>query len=403
MDFILDPSSGFADSYLDVEFSVVIPDHPKAIIHIHNEISGDQLQILGTSSGYILGGNKLIVENKTSTTGHINIFNDDKMNKKFLAHRSVTLKCVAEFYDKEDNKIGEEKESVIFYNETQSLDADIIPFDLIINNRTINLDENEPLNIDIISDIVKKYEICISSLDERNRCHIEISAKKGKTSIVIPGEFLYYDLGLKNNKNKKFKFFYVKHQGTQVSRMANRQYIPVKDSELKFQISDGLTPVPQQRYSPTGKLLNDDFIISDRYLVMCPRARSGFSGKSSFGREKLMDLTMMLHEGQNMMSLSLQIQKLSKGDDAKKIEETKRSLHLENQAKSRIRRPQISGSQVQLMNEFSKAYDAISSRIVLAPPVTPKGKEKSVNLMSNLRSGGKGGCPSCSRKKAQNA
>ena len=137
MNFNLDPSSGFADSYLDVEFSVIIPEHPKTVIRIHNEISGDQLQILGTSFGYILGGTDLVLKEKTSTIGHINIFNHDKMNKKFLSYRSVTLKCIAEFYNDEDEKVGEEEESVTFYNEMHSLDAEVIPIDLIIQYRTV--------------------------------------------------------------------------------------------------------------------------------------------------------------------------------------------------------------------------------------------------------------------------
>lgn len=401
MHFSLDPSSGFADSYLDVEFSIIVPEHPKTVIHIHNEISGDQLQILGTSFGYILDGNNLVLKNKASTTGHVNIFNYDKMNKKFLAYRSVTLKCVAEFYDQEDNKVGEEEDSVIFYNEMHSLDADIIPFDLIINNRTINITDNEPLVIDIISDIAKKYELCISSLDEKIRCHIEIATKKGKTTVGIPAEFLYYDLGLLNNKNKKFKFFYVKHQGTTMSRMANKRYLPIQDSELKFQISGEITPVPQSRRGPTGKLLNDQFVISDRYLVMCPREHSGFALKSEFGKEKLMDLTMMVNEGQHMMSLSRQIKQFENTDDAEKISNTEKSLQLANRAKQKMRRPQIAGSQVQLMRNVSRVYDAISSKI---KPQTSARQSKTVQSFStkDIKQGG-GGCAPCSRKRKQNA
>lgn len=397
MNFSLDPSSGFADSYLDVEFSVVVPDHPKVVIHIHNETSGDQLQILGTSFGHILNGNNLILKNKISTTGHINIFNHDKMNKKFLAYRSVTLKCIAEFYDNKNQKIGEEEESVIFYNETHSLDADIIPFDLIIHNKTVNVTENEALSIDVISDIPRKYELCINSLDDKLRCHMEVTARAGKTTVSIPAEFLYYDLSLRDNKNKKFKFSYVKHQGTTISRVANRRYISIQDSEINFQISGGMTPVPQCRRDPIGRLISEKFVISDRYLVMCPGEYSGFARKSEFGKEKLMDLTMMINEGQHMYALSRQIKQFEANNDAVNINTTEKSLQLTKQANQK-QRPRILASQVRLMQSVSRVYDTISSKIK-PPTLQPKTAQSfSVNKTVNQD---KSGCTPCSRKRKQ--
>lgn len=397
MNFTLDPSSGFADSYLDVEFSVLIPDYPKAVIHINNETSGDQLQILGTSFGHILNGNNLILKNKTSTTGHINIFNHDKMNKKFLAYRSVTLKCIAEFYDNQNQKVGEEEESVIFYNETHSLDADIIPFDLIIHNRTVNVTENEALSIDVISDIPRKYELCINSLDDKLRCHIEVTARAGKTTVSIPAEFLYYDLSLRDNKNKKFKFSYVKHQGTTISRVANKRYISIQDSEINFQVSGGLTPVPQHRRDPIGRLISKEFVISDRYLVMCPNAYSGFARKSEFGKEKLMDLTMMINEGQHMYALSRQIKQFEATNDAVNINVTEKALQLTKQANQK-QRPRIPTSQVQLMRSVSRVYDAISSKI---KPLTPQPKTVQSFSANRTVNQGKNGCTPCSRKRPQ--
>lgn len=402
MNFRLDPSSGFADSYLDVEFSVTVPKHTKTVLRIRNETSDDQLQILGTSSGYILGGNELVLKNQTGTTGHINIFNQDKMNKKFLAYRSVTLKCIAEFYDNEDKKIGEEEESVIFYNEIHSLDAEIIPFDLIIHNRTVEITKNEALKIDLISDISKKYELCIGSLDDRIRCHIEVSAREGKTTIEIPGEFLYYDLGLHSNKNKKskFKFFYVKHQGTTMSRMANRRYMPIQNSELTFQVSGGLTPNSQHRNGPVGKL-NRDFMISDRYLVMCPVKNSGFSRKNEYGKEKLMDLTMMINEGQHMNALRKQIKQFADDKNSENINKTEKSLQLTNQS-TQMRRPRIAATQIQLMQSVSRTYDTISSR--KAPSSHPKkvksfSAEQESGQKDNRGEQKSGGCTPCSRKR----
>lgn len=403
MNFSLDPSSGFADSYLDVEFSVIVPDHPKTVISIHNETSGDQLQILGTSFGQILDGDTLVLKERTTTTGHINIFNNDKMNKKFLVHHSVTLKCVAKFYDDNDKETGEEEESVVFYNEMHSLDAGIIPFDLIIHNKVVNLSNNEALSIDLISDISKKYEICISSFDEKIRCNIEIAARKGKTSIKIPGEFLYHDLEFRESKfQKKFKIFYVKYQGTTISRMSNRRYFPIPDSEIDFQISEGLTPLPQSRTRPDGIILSsEEFIISDRYLVMCPSQNSGFYRKGKFGREKLMDLTMMINEGQHVYALSKKIQQFESAKNADNIDKTAKSLQLANQAHQAIRRPKISSSQIQLMQSVSRSYDAISSKIKPQQQIPTKQLSgvQSFSAMPKKQ----GGCAPCSRKRNKNA
>lgn len=397
MDFNLDPSSGFANSYLDIEFSVSVPEYPKVAIRIYNETAEDYLNILGTSSGYIANEDTLILKNNTSTTGHINIFNQDKMNKKFLAHRSVTLKCIAEFYDSENQKVGEEEESVIFYNEMNSLDADIIPFDLVIHNRLVEVTKNEALSIEIISDILRKYELCISSLDDRIRCHFEVTARAGKTTIAIPGEFLYYDLGLRENKDKKFKFYYVKYQGTTMSRVANKRYVSIQDSEINFRVLGGLTPVPQHRYDPVGRLIDKKFTISDRYLVMCPGEHSGFTRKGEFGKEKLMDLTMMVSEGQHMRALSKQIRQFGINDDTVNISSTEKLLQ---QAKPKPRRPQISASQIQLMRSISRTYDAISSKI---KPPTQRGRQIQSFSANKAVKQGAGGCAPCSRKRKNNA
>ncbi len=396
MNFTLDPSSGFADSYLDVEFSVLIPDCPKATIFIENETSGDKLQILGTSFGYILNGDSLVLKNQTSTTGHINIFNHDKMNKKFLAHHSVTLRCVAEFYDDKDQKIGEEEESVVFYNEAHSLDADIIPFDLVIHNRTVEITANEALVIDVISDVAKKYELCINSLDNRLRCNIEIMARAGKTTIAIPGEFLHYDLSLK--ENKKCGFSYVKHQGTTMSRVVNKRYIPIQNSEIDFQVSGGLTPNPQHRQDPVGRPIGKKFVISDRYLVMCPREQSGFARKSEFGPEKLMDLTMMVNEGQDMYASSRRIQQFEA--NSVNINATEKSLQLAKQSKQ-TPRPLILDSQVKLMRSVSRAYDTISSN--MKPQIQTKAVHPLVSTTAPASTKPKGECAPCSRKRKQNA
>ena len=183
-----------------------------------------------------------------------------------------------------------------------------------------------------------------------------------------------------------------------MSRMANKRYMSIQNGELNFSISDGLTPIPQHRRDPIGRLVGKEFIISDRYLVMCPKKHSGFARKSEFGKEKLMDLTMMIHEGQNMHSLAKQIKQFEVDENAENINETAKSLQLERQAKQKRRRPQISTMQIQLMQSLSRTYDSISSRRKLSQQ-----QPKTVQSFSARDNKKSGGCAPCSRKRKKNA
>ena len=181
--------------------------------------------------------------------------------------------------------------------------------------------------------------------------------------------------------------------------MANRRYISIQDSEINFQVSGGLTPVPQDRHDPVGRSISKKFVISDRYLVMCPSEHSGFARKGEFGKEKLMDLTMMINEGQHMYALSRQIKQFEANNDAVKINTTEKTLQLTKQASQKPRRPRILASQVQLMRSVSRVYDTISSK--MKPPTQ---QLKAVQSFSTNRVVNQDkGCAPCSRKRKQNA
>lgn len=405
MNLTLNPPSGYADSYLDVEFSATIKPYPKSIVRLFNDVSGEQLDILGVSFGYILNGNEAVSKNKSSITGHINIFNQDKMNKKFMSHRNVPVKCVVDYYDEHDVEIGSEEETLLFYNEAYSLDAGIIPFDLRIHNPTINTDKHDPLVIDIISGKQRKFGLCIASLDKSIRCPIEITAKEGKTTVEVPGAFLFYDLDLAVNAHRKFQFFYAKYQGTTYSRMANRQYLPIQNSDIEFVSSGRLRAMPQSRLDPIKRQMGKEFVISHRYLVFCPSESSGFARKSEFGAEKLMDLTMMINEGQNMKAISRQVQQFA-SDETAKIGETKQSIQTSRHHASKDQiKPNIPFAQIQLMKSISKTYDNISLKGRQNPKVhkATAPEKKTVRSFSGAQPQKKRGCASCSRKKKANA
>jgi len=161
MQLKLDPPSGFSDSYLDIEFVVTFDKAPKSIVTIYNDTLDQQLDIIGVTSGYILEENKAVVKDSSELRGHFNIFNHDKMNERFRTYTSITVRCKIEHFDKNNQPTRSEEDKLVFYNESHSLDAEIAPFDLVIHDRTIDLENNKPLKIDIISGLAKPYVLSI--------------------------------------------------------------------------------------------------------------------------------------------------------------------------------------------------------------------------------------------------
>ncbi len=393
MNLKLDPPSGFSDSYLDIEFIAKFNKAPKSIFTLYNDTFDQQLDIIGVGSGYILEGNTAVVKNSHQLRGHFNIFNHDKMNEKFRSYASVSIRCKVEHFNEDNHLTGVEEESLIFYNESHSLDSEIIPFDLIMHNKTINLDDNEPLKIDLISGIPKYYVLCIRSADKKSQCHFEISAKKGRTTINIPASFITHDLELSSHRKKKFDIYYVLYQGATFSRLANRKYIKIDNTDLDFLGDIGIKP--QVRKDPAGRTYSNKFILSDRYLVLCPREYSGFSGKSEFGPGKLMDLTMLVYEGQHMENLSKELKQFSSTNDSSdKISKTKKLIAQRKHVTARKIRPKIPNGQIQLMQGVSGVYEAILSRT----KTTTSLADKITSFTTAPQTSGKQGCLPCSRK-----
>ena len=392
MIFKLTPPSGYADSYLDIEFSVILDQHPKTEITLFNDTSKEQLNIIGISTGYI-SNNIIIVKSSKQVSGHINLFSDDKMNKKFKFYNSVNIRCHTDYYNEENTLVLSDDKTVIFYNESQSLDANIVPFDIIVRNNIIDFGKKETLIFDLISRNSRKYEICIKSQDESVSCTIEISSKLNKTTVEIPWELLYHDLNLKINKNKQFQMFYVCIKGTNLSRLANRQYVPLEACKVKFIVPEYLTLTPQSRKGPIGELSNK-FIISDRYFVLCPKEYSGFAKKSEFAKEKLMDLTMLVNEGQHMESLSKQIKGFSDNKDvSQQIQNTQKIIqHNRNHNKMIPVRPKINNNQIQLLKSVSGIYENIAAK-------SKPQQQASIFSAASIKSKEQQKCAPCARKK----
>ncbi len=353
MDFTLDPPSGYADSYLDVRFIVRFEKSTETEVRLFNETSGAQLEILSVSGGYIVEENIAVVRNADSIEGRINLFNKDKMNKNLRNYTSVDIKCSV--VRKIDGQSHSEEQTISFYNQSKSIDSNIIPFDINLINQQIDIVSNVPMHMQIVCDKEKRYELCVMSEDRRNKCVFEIYTKNGRMKVSIPSEILWSDLELKKSSRKKFSIYWVKFEGIDYSKFMNRRYIPIDGTTLSFN-SKEMKPLPQSRNGPTGKNLTSDFVLSDRYFVHTYKTFSGFGDYSeSFGKKKLDYLTRFMHEAQSMhkVSESVKTMQLEQHDMSVEVE---RALQEQSMADKIHRHKQIKAFPVQKQKEFFKQF-----------------------------------------------
>ena len=78
MRFSLNPPCGYSGTYLDIQFNVEFDQSDKAEIRLINKTSGDNLDILAVSKGYIRNEKIAIIDNSYAMDGYFNLFNKDK-------------------------------------------------------------------------------------------------------------------------------------------------------------------------------------------------------------------------------------------------------------------------------------------------------------------------------------
>lgn len=400
------PSSGHADSYFDVTFKLSMPQSVDRVeVKIKNTSSNEDIKIIGVNYGFIKGEYIAVFKNAQKLEGYFNIFNKDRMNKKFNIYKSVDL--VFEINITNGNEEYTEQRSISFYNESKSLDAEIVPFDLIVQNPSVNIVGHEPLKLDIVSDIEKKYEICIKSDDNSLMCCFSVLASKGRTKIEVPSEIIYADLELdkKENRRKKFKFYSIKKEGITFAKFVNRKYIPIHNSNLSFVFPETMMPEPTKRLDVLGNNLSKDFVLSDRYLVHTHKDYSSFGEKTSFNDRKLKYLTRFFFEAQNMIHRSKSSDEL----EGKELEIKNNIMLSELHRKSRVRRSHIASmSDQEVIKAFSGPFiekytasvrDGLSySKNQEITPSKQNAQTESFNNSKPLFTKGNG-CSSCLRKK----
>ncbi len=289
LEFILDPPSGYADSCLDIEFSVLTDRADTINIELFNETTSEQIEFLSVDKGFIYRSNVVTAKNTDRVSGYINLFNKDRMNKKLRGRAKVDIKCTVSTRRDDKNEVEEAVTS--FYNESQSLDASLVPFDLIIDNPNIDVKNNIPLSLHLVCDSEKKFELAVKSLNSDDLHTFEVVTKKGMSSFVIPSEMLWYDLNINNNKNNRFQIHWVKFEGIDYMNFMNRHYIPIEGAYITFN-SNEMTPRPQTRKGPHGDL-SKDFVLSHRYFVHT------WKEFSALGESKTPAISLM-HEIQNI-------------------------------------------------------------------------------------------------------
>lgn len=264
MQFSIDPYSGHADSYFDIRFEVSFDTMKDASIHFVNNDTKQKLEILSSMNGTIINGTELRIKNSNRAVGYINLFNNDKMNRKLSDFSVVNISCHSE------SDVSESSECS-FYNESKSVDSCILPVDVILTQKCIELDKDESLKLSILCSAESKHEFCLKS--KTNKYSFEVVCKNGRTDIEIPSEVIGHHL----RETDEVKVLYVKFEGVNYSKQMVRKYIDIP--KATFAIKGVKTLRSQDRTGPDGKDLPDNFVLSDRYFVHTWNKFSSF-GKS---------------------------------------------------------------------------------------------------------------------------
>ncbi len=357
INFKIDPPSGHAEAYWDVRFSLSYDKSEKAVINLFNKTTKQPIEILGVSSGYIAEETSAIAKNTNEIEGYFNIFNKDKMNKKFSDFSFVEIACEVELQNK--GATVKESSSLNFYNESNSLDGDIMPFDLVIENAELDVSQNSPLILHIVCDREKSYEFSIRNHNDSQTCTFTIFTKNGRADILIPLEFIFHELELDKMHASRFDLYYTKFEGIDFSGFMNRKRLRIPNTVLKFN-SGHIMPQSQNRLDPTGKSLPSNFVLSDRYFVHTDAEFSAFSSRVQLSQQRMSLFTRFIHESQHMQTAEL--------SDAPKKEHPEVSRADINKAATAdaiktnfLRSPNSISEHTQLLSSLTSVYAAKST------------------------------------------
>lgn len=295
--FSLNPSSGYSNSYIDVKFSLHFEKSDEIEISLFNKTDKSDIEILSVSQGYIQDSSIIKCKNTSFIEGNIYLFAQDKINSRLDIYEYVEIEVKCKFIKNGIKK--EENKTTYFYNESKSLDSSVMPFELIIHNNEINIEQNEPLKMSIICDISKKFEFSLKSINSKDALFFEAVTTKGRVDFEIPCPVMFNDLSLSFNKYK-FDVYWTKFEGVNYSRFMNRKFIKIPNTTITFK-GDQLRIGPQNRNTPFG-VFSDNFVLSDRYFVHTHKNFSGLS--QTINNSRLKRLSFLFEESQLMQNLN---------------------------------------------------------------------------------------------------
>lgn len=359
---------------------------PVAEIKIFNETDKSELDILSVSSGYIKNEKVAVSKNNSSVDGYINLFNKDKTNKHLRGLHGVELRCNVKRTNLDGSTLSDESEVLTFYNQSQSLDGSIVPFDVSIINPTINISEHEPLVMDFTCGSEDRFELAVRSENGMRDCTFEIVTKPGVTRINLPSEILWSDLNLStSNDKRKYNLYWVKFEGVNHMKFMNRKYIKIDDCGLSF--VGNMTPQPTDRKGPTEVDLPDYFVLSHRYLVHTHKKWSEYGGDYVHNK-KSENLSIFLHESQNMDTVTHAISLFENKKDS--TQEVKNAIWKQSKQKQKEIAPHANNIKSSVLHPLKHIYSKkiVETMSVNQPTITQPAQ-------SPKKSGGCG----CSRKK----
>lgn len=403
--FKLDPQSGHVDSYLDVKFSVQFETAERVEVRLFNDTINSSIDLLGISNGYIYNENIAVIKNGRSVDGYINIFNKDKLNSGLRDFVGVDIRCEVTRFDGE-NIISTENDTLTFYNHSQSLDGNIVPFDLVLVNPEVDLKRNIPLQMHIVCDREEKYELCVRSEDGHLECTFEVITKPGTITVSIPSEILWHDLGLqKKLRQKRLDVYWVKFEGISHLKFMNRKYIKIDNTQVTFN-SQTMMPQSTTRLGPTGLELPTYFVLSHRYYVHTHKHWSEYGGYiDGYSRKKLINLTRFWHESQNMHLVDEKIIDLFANE--KKIKESptreiRQAMWNQRRSDAQEKAKAIRSTSKEVLNPYATLYTRKTIETMSTDMAFISGPAPSTSTSTSTKKQSKGaksgGC-GCSRKK----
>lgn len=295
MKAIFDPPSGYVETLTDVRFRVEFPPSAQATVTFTNQISQKPVEVLLSTNGSVLGGEKVVVRDTHFAEGFLNLF-QSKQDVRQLSHfASIDFVCKLERVEKAESTPTVETQTINFFNESMSLDGNVLPFDMAVEDPIIDVQSNQPLRLVISAQNEAKYQLAIMSVSEQYKFPFQIRTRQGKFSIEVPIAILFHELALPKSHGQRFQLFWLKHEGRSTSGLTTKRFIPIPNCQVEF-IRPNLCLDPQVRLGPLGLPLGDNFVLSDRFFVPTFEEFTGFGAYKRISKRELIIASLLAPE-----------------------------------------------------------------------------------------------------------